>query len=150
VLLPLRLDALRRHPEAFGADVSEESLETMDRLIGRHPSLTLGGFDGDGMIGMAGLVAGTRVKQRHVGHIYGVYVLPPWRGSGLARALMAGLIGHARTVGLGTLILSVTRGNGTAEQFYRALGFRSYGVQPRALCVGGVYYDADQMVLELR
>ena len=149
MLLPLRLDALRRHPEAFGADASEETLETMDRLIGRHPSLTLGGFDGDRMIGMAGLVTVTRVKQRHIGHIHGVYVAPPWRGSGLSRALMVGLIAHARTVDLVTLILSVTRGNGTAERFYRDVGFRSYGIQPRALCVDGVYYNTDQMVLDL-
>jgi ribosomal protein S18 acetylase RimI-like enzyme len=148
-LLPVRLDALRRHPEAFGADASEETLETMDRLIGRHPSLTLGGFHGDSMIGMAGLVAVTRVKQRHIGHIYGVYVAPPWRGGGLSRALMEGLIAHARTVGLETLILSVTCGNGTAERFYRDLGFRSYGIQPRTLRVDGIYYDTDQMVLAL-
>jgi ribosomal protein S18 acetylase RimI-like enzyme len=148
-LLPVRLDALRRHPEAFGADVSEESLETMDRLIGRHPSLTLGGFAGDSMIGVAALVASARVKQRHIGHIYGVYVAPPWRGTGLAKALMAGLIQHATTLGLASLVLSVTRGNGSAERFYRGFGFRSYGIQPRALCVDGVYYDADQMVLDL-
>ncbi len=152
--MPLRLDSLRRHPEAFGSDASEETAETIGRWFDQAGTVVLGAFVGDGprgygLAGSATLFVSPRVKLRHVGQIFGVYVVPDWRRTGLARALMRGLIAHAGEKGLSSLILSVTCGNGTAERFYLGLGFRSYGVQPRSLRIGGVYYDTDLMVLDL-
>ncbi|HET6608219.1 MAG TPA: GNAT family N-acetyltransferase [Rhodopila sp.] len=99
-LLPLRLEALRNHPEAFAADVSEEGPAVIGRLIGRAPSLTLGGFVGDAIVGMAGVMVSDRVKTRHKGHMWGFYTKPSFRGSGLSRALVDGLVKHARGLGL--------------------------------------------------
>ena len=108
---PLRLEALRRHPEAFAASFEEEQDNDQSRMIGDHPSLTLGGFMRDRLVATAGYVVSPRVKQRHRGHVVGVYVAPSCRGSGLAPALLDRLIQQARATGLMVLTLSVTVGN---------------------------------------
>ncbi|HET6607684.1 MAG TPA: GNAT family N-acetyltransferase [Rhodopila sp.] len=148
-LLPLRLEALRSHPEAFGADVSEEGPAAVDRLIGQAPSLTLGGFAGSAMVGMAGVVISGRIKTRHKGHVWGFYVTPAFRGSGLSRALMGGLVGHAREQGLLGLTLTVTVGNEAARRLYAEAGFVTYGVEPAGLQVGGRLFDVELMALDL-
>jgi len=148
-VLPLRLEALRLHPEAFGADFSEENRAVLPRLIGQPPALTLGCFDGDALVGMAGLMVSGRVKQRHKGQVFAVYVTPSWRGTGLARAMMRRLIEHAAASGLRSLTLTVTVGNDSALHLYRSLGFRSYGTEPGSLCVGGYCHDEELMALTL-
>jgi GNAT superfamily N-acetyltransferase len=148
-LLPLRLEALRSHPEAFGADASEETPEVIGRLIGSHPSVTLGAFAGETLVGMAGLAVPDRIKTRHKGHLWGFYVAPAFRGAGLSGALMAALIAHARGIGLMGLTLTVTAGNDAARRLYAECGFRSYGVEPGGLLVGGKLYDVEQMAMGL-
>jgi ribosomal protein S18 acetylase RimI-like enzyme len=39
--------------------------------------------------------------------------------------------------------------NEPALRLYRALGFATYGREPRALKIGATYYDEDLMVLRL-
>jgi len=36
-----------------------------------------------------------------------------------------------------------------ARSLYRSLGFRSFGIEPRALKVDGSYVDQEHMVLEI-
>jgi ribosomal protein S18 acetylase RimI-like enzyme len=118
-------------------------------LIGTPPSLTLGGFVDDGLVGTAGLLVSTKVKQRHKGHIVGVYVASAWRGTGLARALIDGLVTQARQDGLAVLTLSVTVGNHAARRVYLDAGFTSYGMEPRSLRVADVFFDEELMALLL-
>lgn len=145
----MRLEALGNHPEAFGADVTEEGPTVIGRLIGRSPSVTLGGFAGGRLVGMAGLAVSDRLKTRHKGHVWGFYVTPAFRGSGLSRALMDGVVAHARTLGLLGLTLTVTVGNQGARRLYAGYGFRSYGVEPAGLRVGTRLHDVEEMALSL-
>uniref|UniRef100_A0A0S4UYH3 Acetyltransferase n=1 Tax=Ralstonia solanacearum TaxID=305 RepID=A0A0S4UYH3_RALSL len=39
--------------------------------------------------------------------------------------------------------------NPRAQALYRSVGFEVFGVEPRALCVGGRFYDEAHMVLRL-
>src|SRR4051812_15819907 len=121
----------------------------MSHMIGLRPSLTLGGFAQHQMVGTAGMVVSPRIKQRHKGHIVGVYVTPAWRGTGLARALTGGLIAHARALGLAVLTLSVTAGNEAARRLYLAAGFTVYGIEPRSLKIGEALLDEELMALLL-
>jgi ribosomal protein S18 acetylase RimI-like enzyme len=146
---PLRLEARREHPSAFGADYQEEQTADMSRMIGQPPSITLGGFAQDGLVGSAGFVVSPKVKQMHKGHVVGVYVAPAWRGTGLARGLTDGLIAHARAQGLVVLTLSVTVGNAAARRLYLAAGFRPYGLEPRSLKIGPDLLDEELMALLL-
>lgn len=146
---PLRLEALREHPDAFGSSVEEEADSDLSHMIGDGPNVTLGGFVGGVLAGMAALVVSPKLKQRHKGHVVGVYVAPSWRGTGLARALTDGLIGEARSTGLVLLTLSVTVGNEAARRLYLNAGFRPYGIEPGSLMIGSTLLDAELMVLRL-
>jgi ribosomal protein S18 acetylase RimI-like enzyme len=145
----VRLAALRDHPEAFGVSYQEELAGDTSRLIAKPPGVTLGGFAGGELVGTAGLSVPERAKQRHKGHIAAVYVAPAWRGTGLARGLIEGLVAHARARGLAVVTLSVTAGNQAARRVYADAGFVTYGTEPRSLCVGGAFHDEALMALLL-
>lgn len=147
---PVRLEALRRHPEAFAASFEEEQDNDQSRMIGDHPSLTLGGFMRDELVATAGYVVSLRVKQRHRGHVVGVYVAPQCRGNGLAPALIDRLIQQARATGLTVLTLSVTVGNTAARRLYLRAGFTVYGIEPLSMQIGTEFFEEELMVLKLR
>lgn len=162
----MRLRALRGHPEAFGASYEEElgDPDGMARLIAEPPGAMLGGFvprgpvpggavpSGaipGGLAGTIGLTVSPRAKLRHKGHVSAVYVAPEWRGTGLARALLDQTILHARAAGLLGLTLSVTVGNEAARRLYLRAGFRTCGVEPGSLRIGGGLFDEELMVMRL-
>jgi len=70
-------------------------------------------------------------------------------GRGIARALIQTLIEDARDDGLELLVLTVTEGNGSARRLYERCGFRSFGIEPRAIKVDGRAFAKDHMYLEL-
>lgn len=140
---------MRDEPTAFGADYQEELTADSARLAVDPPGVMLGGFIGGMLVGSAGLAVSSKIKLRHKGHIFGVYVTPAGRGTGVAGGLMRGLIAHARAGGLSVLQLSVTLGNEAATRLYLSAGFTVYGLERRALLVDGQYVDGELMVLML-
>jgi len=44
------------------------------------------------------------------------------------------------------LVLTVTDSNVGARTLYEAAGFRSFGIEPRAIRVGDRYYDKNHMI----
>jgi ribosomal protein S18 acetylase RimI-like enzyme len=153
VFRPVRLDALRLHPTAFARSYEEEVHSTPKALATRlleAPSYMFGGFAPAGeLAGIVGLRLEPGVKSRHKGSLFTVYVAAAHRRSGLARALLEAAIAHASAARLRVLHLTVTLGNDAARDLYAALGFRTYGVERRGLCVDGVFYDEELMALDL-
>jgi len=151
----LRIRALREHPDAFGRTPEEVPpvdvvAEQFREDIDSEEDVMLGAFEGDALVGTAGCHRERAIKQRHVAFIWGVYVIPDHRRTGLARHLVIEAIARARTwKDLECLWLDVTTVNTGARALYASLGFRGVGVKPRALKVGGRYYDEELMVLEL-
>ncbi|HMF77753.1 MAG TPA: GNAT family N-acetyltransferase [Bryobacteraceae bacterium] len=152
----LRLEALEGEPFAFGKAVEEHQATTVE-AIGRRfreaspDNFTVGAFAADELIGMATFVREMGGKERHKGHIYGVYVTPSQRGRGVGRAMMAALLSRAREdASLEQILLAVATCQKAASQLYRQLGFETYGTEPNALKVGAEYVDEDHMVLRLR
>ena len=91
-----------------------------------------------------------RVKRRHKGHIWGMYVAPRLRGKGAGKALLIETLRVARSSdGLRTILLSVSETQGEARRLYERLGFQAYGTEPGALRVGGQYLDETFMILRL-
>src|SRR5688572_21871732 len=92
VFRALRIRALIEHPEAFGRTPEEvDSVEVWaERLrvdAGSDLDCLLGAFDGERLVGVAGCHREPAVKQRHIVHIWGVYVVPEHRRTGLGRRL---------------------------------------------------------------
>ncbi len=149
----LRLDALLRAPEAFGASHAEEAARPLSifakRLAPVPPGLVMGAFRERTLIGMAGFLAGASEKSRHRGTLWGVYVAPDERDGGVASALVEAVVAHARRHVL-VLQARVVTTNATARRLYERLGFRSYGLETRALCVDGAFYDESLLALDFQ
>ena len=149
----VRLDALRLHPTAFTASYENDATSTPDALASRlldPPSHMFGGFTADGaLVGTTGLRLQPGIKTRHKGLVFAVYVDAAHRGTGLARALLETTIARARFEQLKVVHLTVTVGNDGARRLYTELGFRTYGIEPRGLCVDGVFHNEELMALDL-
>ena len=135
----LRLEALRNDSASF-ADSAEEHLSTTvetarERLRAGDPApnFVVGMFEDGKLAGTAGFYRSAHIKERHKGHIWGVYVRPQSRGKGAARALMQEIIRRARGIEGLEQILLVASAHLPARKLYEALGFESYGVEPRSL-----------------
>jgi ribosomal protein S18 acetylase RimI-like enzyme len=151
----LRLEALRNDPASF-ADSAEEHLNTTvetsrEFLSKKDPvhNFVVGMFEEGKLSGTAGFFRRSNNKERHKGHIWGVYVRPQSRGKGIARALMQEIIRRAHGIeGLEQVTL-VASANLPAQRLYKALGFESYGIEPHSLKIGAEYVDDVLMILRL-
>jgi ribosomal protein S18 acetylase RimI-like enzyme len=151
----LRLEALRNDSPAF-ADSAEEHLKTTaetarDRLSKSDPAsnFVVGIFEDDKLAATAGFYRYSHNKERHKGHIWGVYVRPQSRGKGVASALMKEIVRRARQLeGLEQITL-VASANLPAQRLYKSLGFESYGIEPHSLKIGAEYVDDVLMILRL-
>ena len=147
----LRLEGLQRHPEAFGASFEDEVDKPdawwTERL---ESNVVFGGWiDNSPLLGVAGFRAPAGVKHRHRGELWGMYVRPDGRGTGLAASLAQRVIEHARPL-VEEIGLTVVASNTSAHRLYSAAGFEPYGLARRALKVGNDYYDEVLMALSLR
>jgi RimJ/RimL family protein N-acetyltransferase len=153
----LRDHALAHHEEAFTSDAPTEALRTAQSYASRlgrgddGESFTLGAFRGDRLVGAISCERDPRTKVRHVGHIVGTMVQADEQGRGVGKALLDALIERASADDeLQQLTLTVTAGNAAAERLYARAGFVLFGTLPRAIRVGGRFYDKHHMMLNLR
>ena len=151
----LRLEALESVPEAFGESAEEHMATTVESFVerlrnGGTGSFVVGAFDEEGLAGTAGFYRDTRVKRRHKGHIWGMYVAPRLRRRGVGEALLIEALRVARMgEELRSILLSVSETQAEARRLYERLGFQVYGVEPGALRVGDRYLDEDFLALRL-
>jgi len=142
----IRLEALRMNPEAFGASFEQESTHPLSFFAERVTSnVIFGGFQDGAVLGTAGFMIQSGLKRQHKGTLWGMYVRPEARGTGLARRLVTVVLDHAR--GHVQLVqLTVVAENATARRLYASLGFEAYGLEARSLHVSGRYLDEVLMV----
>jgi ribosomal protein S18 acetylase RimI-like enzyme len=150
----LRLQGLRDHPDAFTSSYEEESVRPIavaaSRIGADSPDRVYGAFRGDTLCAVVGLGLETRAKARHKAVVFGMYVAPADAGHGLGSALLAHAIDAARREpGITQLVLTVTDTNAAAVRFYERAGFRSFGIEPRAIRVGDEYFAKNHMILPL-
>ena len=91
------------------------------------------------------------MKIRHKGDgVRDVRCARARRARASARRCLRIVIGEARREpGLEQLILTVTETNVAARRLYEKFGFRSFGIEPRAIRVGDTYFDKNHMILFL-
>lgn len=126
----LRLRALADAPDAFGSTFERE------RSVGRREWIAwVEGWEGatnamfvaergDRWIGMA---VGSRTGEEDHAHLYGMWVDPTWRGTGVGARLVEGVLRWARSWGARWVGLGVTETNDGAVGFYEHLGFVDTG-----------------------
>jgi len=148
----VRIRALGEYPEAFTSSYEEEVERPIEDTARRlaDPNITIwGAWDGEDLAGMVGLARETRAKNRHKATVIGMYVGLEHLGSGLGRRMFEVLLEEARQGGIEVLVLTVTDGNTTAIRIYESVGFRSFGIEPKAIKVDGRYFAKNHMVLDL-
>ena len=151
----LRLEMLRNDPISF-ADSAEEhqatTIETARKHLGAGAlasNFVLGSFEDGKLTGTAGFFRRKNNKERHKGHVWGVYVSPEQRGKGTGKALMQEIIRRARAIqGIEQITLVASAGL-LAQKLYEAVGFKSYGIESHSLKIGNRYVDDVLMVLWL-
>jgi ribosomal protein S18 acetylase RimI-like enzyme len=148
----LRLEALRNDSASFADSAEEHQTKTLDiareRLSGDPAEkFVLGMFEDGKLTATAGFYRYTHLKERHKGHIWGVYVRPESRGQGVARSLMEEIIRRARTIDGIEQILLVASAHLPARKLYEAMGFQAYGIEPQSLKIGIEYVDDVLMIL---
>lgn len=152
---PVRLRALKEEPESFGESYEEgceRTIESIAEMLDRdcNDSFVLGAFVNDELAGTVGCVRRDRLKIRHQAQIWGMYVAPEHRGKGIGKALLKAAIARAAAIdGLEQICLSVVTTNEAARSAYLKLGFKTFGLEPRALKVDGKYLDEEHMILML-
>lgn len=151
----LRLEALEREPEAFGASVEAHHKLTQDEIRARlapdpENKFVIGAFVDGKLVGTTGFVRESGTKERHKGRIWGVYPDAEMRGKGVGRSMMKEVLERAAKIGsLEQISLAVATGQTAAIALYRSVGFVPFGREVHALRVGGRYIDEEHMVLRL-
>ena len=149
----LRLQALERVPEAFGATYQEDAALSDDvwrrRLEaaqnGTGPLALYAELDGQ-LVGMMGGMRSHREKLAHTAVVWGVYVAEEARGRGVGSMLMAHLLDAFKEMGVEKTSLTVNPMMTSAVALYEKFGFEKRMVMEKEMKAGGVYYDEVWMV----
>jgi GNAT superfamily N-acetyltransferase len=133
------------HPQI---DVDERERERLRRRLGQ-PDVWCRLAESDGVpVGYVVLTAGwTREEPREpiegLAHIWHIFVLPGWWGSGVAGRLLGDAMAEAARLGYRDARLWTPRDNGRARAFYRREGWRESGAERYAA-------DVDLALVEYR
>ena len=136
-------DSFRMAPE----DEEDAPFPTQNR----PDSFTLGTFVDDQLAGIVSFQREgvDRVKLRHKGLLFRMYVSPHYRGQGLARQLIEAVIDRARHLhDLEQINLTVVSTN-PAKRLYERAGFRTFSTEINAIKWQGAYLAEDAMKLIL-
>ncbi|MBZ6076171.1 GNAT family N-acetyltransferase [Microvirga puerhi] len=147
----LRLEALASAPAAFGSSYEEEIRLSLDEFRARipdtGPNRIFAAFSRDRLVGMAGFVVQDRLKARHKGILWGVYVRPEARGRGLGDALVRQVVDHAARH---VVVIEAAVGlfNESARRTYHKLGFKPYGIERKAIRIDDIFYDEELLFID--
>jgi RimJ/RimL family protein N-acetyltransferase len=83
---------------------------------------------------------------RHTG-VLGMGILKDFRGKGIGSALISRTLEAARAAGILRVELTVREDNVNAIALYTKVGFEKEGLQRKAACVDGVFYNHLMMAL---
>jgi ribosomal protein S18 acetylase RimI-like enzyme len=96
--------------------------------------------DGE-VVGWSDVTPMSRPSQAHRG-VFGVGLLPQFRGQGIGTKLTQSALAAARAYGLHRVELTVREHNIGAIELYKKAGFEIEGVQRHAVLVDGVYENS--------
>ena len=133
----LRRKAITDVPLAFLASPEDDiatSVEVMRELLGHAPDSVVFGAEAGELVGMLGVFREKAAKSAHKVRIWGMYVVPEYRGNNIGSLLLRSALLHARRLdGVATVNLSVAETARTARRLYEREGFTAWGLEPDAI-----------------
>jgi ribosomal protein S18 acetylase RimI-like enzyme len=151
----LRLAGLQEASSAFGSSYEEEKdipLATIQsRLVIKPDVGSFGAFKRNALIGHAALARESANKLAHKAFVWGMYVTPNARSTGIARALLVEVLSLARSVPeVQQVNLSVNANNEIAINLYESVGFKIFGRELGALFIDGKLHDEIHMCIRFK
>ena len=145
---------LLESPSAFGSSHAEEKdrplPEVAARLAVERDTGVFGAFEGEVLVGLAGLRRDRRPNVAHKAFVWGMYVAHAARRKGVGRALLDEVLALARSVPeIKQVNLSANACNSPAVQLYESAGFNTYGCERGAMLIDGQLQDELLMSLRL-
>ncbi|MGE3974424.1 MAG: GNAT family N-acetyltransferase [Bdellovibrionales bacterium] len=150
-----RLRALQNAPSAFLTTYEEEkaggNVFFKETLAHDGNQKAIFGAVVDGVVvGTIGIYREERPKVSHKAMIWGMYVDTKHRNKKIAGKLLDLAIDFAKNdMKVEVVGLSVESGNESAKQLYESRGFKTWGVEPKAMKSGTDFFDEVHMVLYL-
>ncbi len=153
----VRLRSLKNSPTAFLATFEDEMQTPEEKWKARiegslkgEAGVTLIAKLQGKVVGLVGVQFMQHAKMRHVAHIWGTYVDPDFRGLGIGRKLMDGILAAAKNrAGIKKIKIEVVPEQISAFELYKKLGFEVIGISHGDLFVEGNYYDEILMEMML-
>ena len=149
----LRREMLLDTPFAFGSSPEDDrgsDLEGMRRLLAKEDGDVVFGACVPALVGAIGVMRERGRKERHKVALWGMYVAPRRRRSGIGRRLVEAAIAHARTLeGVRQVHLGVNERTPGARVLYESVGFARWGTEPRGILHESEFADEHHMVLLL-
>jgi RimJ/RimL family protein N-acetyltransferase len=137
----IRLDGLRRDPDAFSSTFEDENARSLSYFEDRLArSSVFGAFCSAELLGVAGFYIQPGPKHAHKGMLWGMYVRPQARGTGLGAQLAEAVLVYA-SHHVELIELTVVSDNAAARRLYERFGFAEYGFEKRAAKYQGRYHD---------
>jgi ribosomal protein S18 acetylase RimI-like enzyme len=138
----LRLEGFALEPDNFRYAPQDEDHQPLGHFAAvLERDVVFGLFDGETLVGIAGLRAFAEAKTRHKALLFGMYLRKAYRGRGGADRLMAALL-NAADARCDVVLLTVMADNLRGRRFYERWGFALYGVEPAAVKdASGVFRD---------
>lgn len=160
---PLRLQALQNNPEAYfftHESEKDRSEESFARDLAYAKSGGIFGYYGvfliDNNSGKKKLIGYTQIsspalpKQKHIAHLYNLYIDPKYRGNSIATKLFDHLFKLIKEkTELEQLFITCTKSNLPAQKLYQKLGFTQYATREKTVKWKGEYDDEVEMVKKL-
>ena len=124
----VRLLGLKECPAAFSSSYAKEETMSVDdfarRLEPTPVHWVVGAFQDSELVGVIGFMRDGAEKLHHKGFIWGAYVMPPFRGRRVGRALLQEALTRIDALpGLRIVRLAVGSSNEAALRLYENLGF---------------------------
>lgn len=136
----LRLFALKNEKFSFLTTFNEESKkDSVDWQ--RKLNSTFFAESSGKLIGMASYAFLDKERAKHICNIFAVYLLPEFRGQGIAQKLFDKIIDDCKKNSIKKIELEVFANNISATKFYEKNGFEIIGKFQKKFLIDGKYYD---------
>ncbi|WP_231687677.1 GNAT family N-acetyltransferase [Bacillus sp. CHD6a] len=150
----LSVESLLKEPSSFASSYEEEQNRSLCDIRNRIPenqeSFIYGLFDKGILIGMIGFKREDKIKFKHKGFIWGVYISEDYRGQGFSKQMLRDTLIKAKNIpGLRQIQLTVAATNTSAKKLYESYGFKTFGYEREALYVDGFFIDEEHVVLHI-